>query len=126
MGTLELICSPPSACLPLHMLIILNPCADLLACSALVYNMYHFLPISIKPELLSLTCCARSSQGGHFTANPQDWTLHFLVGKSVRHTLRVLADLQLSLALGCPVPVLAELVGLGMDASTFKCPTPLA
>ena len=35
----------------------------------------------------------------------------------------MLAALQLSLALGFPGPLLAELLGLGTDASMLKCPT---
>lgn len=40
--------------------------------------------------------------------------------------MRVLSVSKFSLAIGCPIPGLAELVGSGTDASTIKCPVSLA
>lgn len=41
----------------------------------------------------------------------------------MRNILRALAALQLSLALGFPGPLLAELLDLGTDAPMLKCPS---
>ena len=76
-GTPKLICNPlprlkllPLSLRPPTHIYYSQPLFRVISTICTLYNMYHFHPISFKPELLSLTCCMRSGQM---------WLLHIWV-----------------------------------------------